>query len=454
MANPSVTHTFSNGTTADATQVNTNFTDIINSLTDGTKSLTIDALTAGGTATFNGAVTLGNGSPDDITVSGSLASSIAIKTNNSYDIGSATLGLASVYLGAPSSRSTRLRAHQSLGASNTLTLPNGGGTAAYGMRTDGSGNLAFQPPPNAAVSNYSLSASVGSSALTVALKGADGNDPSSTNPVDVVFRSTTAATGTPTYSVISAATSIVVTSGATLGHVDGQVRYVYVYLINGSGGVEIAVAGSKVFEDGSLASATAVTNGADSADVLYATSNHTTRPVRYIGRIQSTQATAGTWATTPSEVFASPMSPPIVTDWLAYTPTLGSGFGTTANVSFFWRRMGDSCHVRGTFTTGTCIAANGTFTLPGGASLDSSKISLANTTSAAGMMIGTASQTGATQYALLVTATGTSTTLIYLGGLVSAANHLTPQPVNTPFGDSLTTSVDFIVPISGWSSTR
>src|SRR3990167_8159938 len=98
MANITVTNTFTNSTTADATQVNTNFTDIINGTSDGTKDFSISALTCAGTATLNGAVTLGNASGDDITVTGSLASSIPIKTTNSYDIGSATIGLRSIYI--------------------------------------------------------------------------------------------------------------------------------------------------------------------------------------------------------------------------------------------------------------------------------------------------------------------------------------------------------------------
>jgi len=73
MANPSVTYTFTNGTTADGTQVSQNFTDLINGLTDGTKSLNIDAITAAGTATFNGAVNLGNATGDAITVNGAFA---------------------------------------------------------------------------------------------------------------------------------------------------------------------------------------------------------------------------------------------------------------------------------------------------------------------------------------------------------------------------------------------
>jgi len=52
MAAPSVTNTFVAGTTAKATEVNQNFTDVINGITDGTKDLTISALAVGGAATF------------------------------------------------------------------------------------------------------------------------------------------------------------------------------------------------------------------------------------------------------------------------------------------------------------------------------------------------------------------------------------------------------------------
>ena len=76
-----------------------NFNDILNGVSDGTKDLSINALTLAGALTANGNVTLGNASGDDLTVTASLASSIPIKTNNSYDIGSATLGLRKLYLG-------------------------------------------------------------------------------------------------------------------------------------------------------------------------------------------------------------------------------------------------------------------------------------------------------------------------------------------------------------------
>src|SRR3990167_6639009 len=97
MAVPSYTYTLANATTADADKVMQNFNDILNGVTDGTKDLSVSALTVGGTAAFNGAVTLGNATGDDITVTGSLASSIPVKTTSTYDVGSATLTLPHVY---------------------------------------------------------------------------------------------------------------------------------------------------------------------------------------------------------------------------------------------------------------------------------------------------------------------------------------------------------------------
>lgn len=97
MTNPSVTYTFTNSTTADGPQVSQNFTDLINAMTDGTKSFSIDALTCAGAVLLNGNVTLGNASSDDVTVTGSLASHIPVKTNSTYDIGDSTHALRVLY---------------------------------------------------------------------------------------------------------------------------------------------------------------------------------------------------------------------------------------------------------------------------------------------------------------------------------------------------------------------
>jgi hypothetical protein len=69
MAFPSVTYTFSNGTSADATQVNQNFTDVINGLSDTTKDLSVSALTAAGAVSLTGAtVAIGNAVSDALTI--------------------------------------------------------------------------------------------------------------------------------------------------------------------------------------------------------------------------------------------------------------------------------------------------------------------------------------------------------------------------------------------------
>lgn len=124
MAYPSVSYTFSNSTTADATQVNQNFTDLINGLSDGTKDLSISAITAAGNATFNGNTTIGNASSDDFTLTASLASSIPLKTHNSYDIGSVTtLGLRAIYFASSSATKTAKLLGPAISSDVTLTLP-------------------------------------------------------------------------------------------------------------------------------------------------------------------------------------------------------------------------------------------------------------------------------------------------------------------------------------------
>jgi hypothetical protein len=146
MANPAVTYTFANSTVADATQVNQNFTDLINGMTDGTKDFSISALTCAGTATLNGNVNLGNASGDDLTITASLASTISIKTTNSYDIGSATLGLRSIYFGSSGGAFSTRVIGGAAASSYTLTLPTTGGTIGQFPVTNGSGTLTFRYP--------------------------------------------------------------------------------------------------------------------------------------------------------------------------------------------------------------------------------------------------------------------------------------------------------------------
>lgn len=132
MANISVTNSFTNGTTADASQVNQNFTDIINGTSDGTKDFSINALTCAGTATLNGHVNLGNSSSDDLSITASLASTLAIKTNTTYSIGGSTLGLQYAYFGGTSTYTARVGA-ATLTASRLYTIPEVSADASFVM---------------------------------------------------------------------------------------------------------------------------------------------------------------------------------------------------------------------------------------------------------------------------------------------------------------------------------
>ncbi len=97
MPAPALVYSLSNGNTADAAEVMANFNALLNGITDGTKDLSISALTCAGTATFNGNTTLGNASSDDLTITASLASSLAVKTTNSFTIGGSSTRLAQIY---------------------------------------------------------------------------------------------------------------------------------------------------------------------------------------------------------------------------------------------------------------------------------------------------------------------------------------------------------------------
>lgn len=306
MAYITITYSFSNGTAADATQVNQNFSDIISGTSDGTKDFSISALTVAGVATLNGNTTIGNASSDDLTITASLASSISIKTQNSYDVGSSTLALRSIYLASSDSAARATRLIGATVASNyTFTLPVSGGTANYLLGTDGSGTTSWmkQMLDPGTARNYSLSCSVGASALTITMNGGDGNALSSTNYATIVFRNSTITSGTPSEVNITSSPTLTISSGSTLGHTSAKLEYIYVYAINNAGTIELA-ASTKLFDDMGVVSTTAEGGGggADSATVMYSTTLRSNVACRLIGILQSTQATAGTWASAPSTI--------------------------------------------------------------------------------------------------------------------------------------------------------
>lgn len=159
------------------------------------------------------------------------------------------------------------------------------------------------------INNLSISTSVSSNALTIALKTKAGNDPSTSEPVQISFRSSTATSGVYTTRLATTATSLVISSGSTLGTVSAVAAILYVYALDNSGTVELAVS-SYLFQDNSIQSSTAEggAGAADAANVLYSTTARSNVPVRLIGMIDITETTAGTWASNATTVTSSPLS--------------------------------------------------------------------------------------------------------------------------------------------------
>ena len=154
--------------------------------------------------------------------------------------------------------------------------------------------------------NYSIACSVGSSALTISLKTKAGADPTGGDSVNIAFRNATSATGDYSVASTSTTTSVVVSSGSTLGHTSATPTTMYVYAINNAGSVELAVS-SKLFDCLTVQSTTAEggAGAADSATVMYSTTARTSKAVRLLARLVSSQTTAGTWAAVPTEISLS-----------------------------------------------------------------------------------------------------------------------------------------------------
>lgn len=115
------------------------------------------------------------------------------------------------------------------------------------------------------------------------------------------MRSSTAATGTYNLRTVTAALSIVVTSGATLGHTSAIPAYIYVYALDNAGTVELAVSSTR-YSDNSILTTTTMSSSADDITGIYSTTGRSNVPVRIIGRLLSSQTTAGTWAAVATEI--------------------------------------------------------------------------------------------------------------------------------------------------------
>jgi hypothetical protein len=175
---------------------------------------------------------------------------------------------------------------------NAATVTATGTVTAETLTFEGGGSLT--KVPESAI--QPIIASVAANALTVTL-----------SPTTLDFRSATLGSGAVVSRVLSAPISVVVSSGSTLGTVSAIQSRIVVLALDNAGTVELAVvniSGGTNLTETNLISTTAEggAGAADSASTVYSTTARSNLAYRVVGYIESTQATAGTWATAPSTI--------------------------------------------------------------------------------------------------------------------------------------------------------
>jgi hypothetical protein len=175
------------------------------------------------------------------------------------------------------------------------------------QRTHGRANL------GAAINelqNVSFAISAASGALTIALKDANGNDPTSSTPIALSFRnaSLTASPNTPTVLEVTAASSVVVPSTSTLGFTSAQAGRLWITGWNDGGTFRLGVFNASdsnhiypLAEDGVASSLQVVAAGNSAGQHYTAGAAVTSKSFRILGFVDwnaSGVATAGTWTTT------------------------------------------------------------------------------------------------------------------------------------------------------------
>lgn len=174
-------------------------------------------------------------------------------------------------------------------------------------------------PPSFGFQNCSLTASVGSNNLTVALKDNAGSDPSATSPCSVWFRNSTLAIGSWTQVTQTAALSFTANAGSTFGATNTSATCaaaascpfrLWIVGINTGSGLALGVvdltnaSGVLPLNEGVLQTTTACSAcvNATALGTIYSTALQTSKAIVILGYLEwgSGLATAGTYASGPT----------------------------------------------------------------------------------------------------------------------------------------------------------
>ena len=202
------------------------------------------------------------------------------------------------------------------------------------------------PDPDEELTNYGITASVGSNILTVSVVNNLGATPDSTDPVWLDFRDPTIATGTKTWVSVTGSLSMTTNAtGATLGSANSIPFRLWVVAFNDAGTVRLALWQSitgggtptalAALDDTSVASATGISGSATSAGTFYCANGTsvTSKAYKILGYLDynSGLSTAGSYASVPTKIQIFGPDVKLPGDWIqGKTITTNSNTSTTS----------------------------------------------------------------------------------------------------------------------------
>lgn len=200
-------------------------------------------------------------------------------------------------------------------------------------------------PYGAVMLNGTLVTSVTGNALTIALKTKAGTDPSATDPVYVFFRDATVGLGDFAVLTVIAATSLVISSGSTMGFTSAVSGRLWVVGFNDAGTFRLGAINTLTYSGGvanitplgawQIATSTAEggAGAADSAGVFYTGTAVAAKAYVPLGFLtwETALGAAGAWAAVPTrmQLYNMATALPGTAVQKVYTPVTGVSTGTT-----------------------------------------------------------------------------------------------------------------------------
>lgn len=204
-------------------------------------------------------------------------------------------------------------------------------TTAAGART----NLGVPSfAQSVANGNIGLAASVAANALTISLKGTDGNDPSASNLVTIPFRDAALTTGGTSVLTASAATAYTIASGSTMGFISGSAGRLWIVAFNNSGtlvlGAVNVLSGTDIMplRNGIMSS---FGGSGNAAQAVYSSPAVASKAMTILGYMDwgAGLTTAGTWIA-PTYIQVANAGTPLPCDVVQSKRTSNSLYGTGA----------------------------------------------------------------------------------------------------------------------------